>query len=233
MIGTVQPQFQKPDHISWDTGNDIHVWKFPVIPANFYFLNDQEKAIAQRFRFDEDRMRFSVSRQSLRLLLSRYLSVQPLDIILSAEKNQKPFIISPSSRIHFNISHSGGWILIAVATEELGIDIELADEEFSYEEILSEHFNPEEGNFIIKASNPAQAFFYLWTRKEALTKAWGTGLQENLKNVHVLDSGLWTDTQKKTWKIVSFNAASNYPAALAYSSKLERIFYFEGDAMFL
>ncbi len=233
MIGTVQPQFQKPDHISWDTGNDIHVWKFPAIPTNFYFLNDEEKTIAQRFRFDDDRIRFSVGRQSLRLLLSRYLSVQPMDVILSGDKNQKPFIISPSSRIHFNISHSGGWILIAVATEELGIDIEMADEDFSYGEILFEHFNLEEENFIAKATNPAQAFFYLWTRKEALTKAWGTGLQENLKTVNVLDPGPWTDTQKKTWKIASFNASLNYPAALAYSSKLDCIFYFEGDALFL
>ncbi len=233
MIGTVQPQFQKPDHISWDTGSDIHVWKFPVLPANFYFLNDEEITIARRFRFDEDRLRFSVGRQSLRLLLSRYLSVQPLDIILSGDKNQKPFIISPSSGFQFNISHSGGWVLIAVANAELGIDIEMADEDFSFGEILSEHFNPEEGDFVTKAANPTQAFFYLWTRKEALTKAWGTGLQENLKTVRVLDSGPWTDTQKKTWKIASFNASPNYPAALAYSSKLECIFYFEGDALFL
>lgn len=233
MIGSVQPLFQKPDHISWDTGNDIHVWKFPVMPANFYFLNDEEKIVAQRFRFDEDRVRFSVGRQSLRLLLSRYLSVQPLDIVLSPEKKQKPFIISPSSRIHFNISHSGGWVLIAVAIEELGIDIEITDEDFSYRELLSEHFNPEEEDFITRAMNPAEAFFYLWTRKEALTKAWGTGLQENLKNVHVLDSGPWTDAQKKTWKIESFIISSNYPAALAYSSKLEHIFYFEGDGLYL
>lgn len=233
MIGTVQPLFEKPDHISWDTGNDIHIWKFPVMPANFYFLNDEEKTIAQRFRFDEDRIRFSVGRQSLRLLLSRYLLVQPLEIILSGEKNQKPFIISPSSRIHFNISHSGGWVLIAVATDELGIDIELVDGDFSYREILTEHFNQEETDFITKSTNPAHAFYYLWTRKEALTKAWGTGLQENLKSVHVLQSGPWTDTQKKTWEIESFNISPNYLVALAYSAKLERIFYFEGITLFL
>jgi 4'-phosphopantetheinyl transferase len=233
MIGSAQPLFQKPDHISWDTGNDIHVWKFPVIPTNFYFLNDEEKIIAQRFRFDEDRVRFSVGRQSLRLLLSRYLSVQPLDIVLSAEKNQKPFLISHSSPIHFNISHSGGWVLIALATEELGIDIEMVDEDFSYGEILSEHFNPEEGDFITKSTDPVRAFYYLWTRKEALTKAWGTGLQENLKAVNALHSGLLTDTHKKTWEIESFSISSNYPAALAYSTKLAHIFYFEGNTLFL
>jgi 4'-phosphopantetheinyl transferase len=231
MYGSGEAQFEGPELYSWELGLDVHVWRFPVVPTNFYFLNEDERTIAQRFRFEEDRLRFSVGRQSLRLLISKYLLVQPQEITFSGERNQKPFIIQPSSRIHFNISHSGGWVLIAIANVELGVDIELVDEDFAYPEILAEHFSGEERDFITGTADPLQAFYYLWTRKEALTKAWGTGLQENLKSANMLSAASWVDTKNKLWKVDSFLILSNYWAALAYPIVSTRVLYFDGRGL--
>ena len=43
--------------------------------------------------------------------------------------------------------------------------------------------NDEELNAIEAAANPARAFVRLWTQKEALLKALGTGIQDNMHDI--------------------------------------------------
>src|SRR5664279_321839 len=95
--------FIEPDLLNWNPGNAVHVWKFPVLPADFSLLTNSEKIIAERFRFDGDRNRYVMGRRSLRFLLARYLLLDPLDIQIIAEKGQKPYLQNPGSTIRFNI----------------------------------------------------------------------------------------------------------------------------------
>jgi 4'-phosphopantetheinyl transferase len=222
-------EFIRPGPSAWKLDNHVHVWKFPVRDNGFSLLTDPEKEFASRYRFEGDRNRFIIGRQSLRLLLSKYLSVGPMDISIKSENGQKPFVSDPSCKIHFNISHSGDWVLIAVATEELGIDVEKINPSFDFKDLLQEHFNEPEQLFISKAADPVSAFYYLWTRKEALTKARGTGLQENLKMVSALDEYSSSDLNKKILKLESFHVSNFYPAAIAYSGRLENIIFFDGS----
>ena len=217
--------FTNPDQNSWELGNSVHLWKFPVSPTGFSFLTEPEKEFAGRFRFEADRNRYAVGRRALRFLLSKYLSVSPMEIIISAEKGQKPFISNPSSNIQFNVSHSGDWVLVVFANTPVGIDIERINPEFSYKELLQDHFSEAEQAFISKAADPVSAFYYLWTRKEALTKAWGTGLQENLKQVNVLDLHSIIEMDNKSWQLKSFNISGDYSAAIAYPSNSESIIF--------
>jgi len=221
--------FDQPGVSNWKLGNDIHIWKFPAVDVGSSLLTTAEKEIAGRFRFTGDMNRFAVGRHALRLLLSKYLSIGPGEISIIAQKGQKPFISSPSSKIHFNISHSGDWVLIAFANGGLGIDIEKINLDFEYSEILDEHFSEAEIAFISDNDNPVSSFYFLWTRKEAMTKARGRGLGENLKMVNVLDDIL--DLNKKTWKLVSFQIPEYYHAALAYPAELESPVYFDGASL--
>jgi 4'-phosphopantetheinyl transferase len=225
--------FINPGNYSWELGSSVHVWKFPLIKSAFSLLTESEKELAKRFRFEGDRNRFAVGRQALRFLLSKYLDLKPEEISISAEKGQKPFISSPSSNIHFNITHSGEWVLIAIAKDELGIDIEKIDPEFEFGDLLREHFSEAEQSFISQAGDPVAAFYFLWTRKEALTKAWGTGLQENLKLVSVLDLHALIEIRNKFWKLETFNVSSDYLTALAFSSTSENIIYFDGTGILI
>jgi len=225
-------QFINPVHFSWKLDRDVHIWKFPVKSTGFTMLTGSEIETGSRFRFEADRNRFAVGRQALRLLLSNYLSVRPLDIIISEKPGQKPVISSPSSGIHFNISHSGDWVLIAMANDELGIDIEKIDPDFNHDDLIQEHFSESEQVFISRAADPVSAFYFLWTRKEALTKAWGTGLQENMKMVSALNDFSFLDRTKKIWKLESFHVSTEYPAALACFNQTESIHYFDGGGLF-
>jgi 4'-phosphopantetheinyl transferase len=226
-IKSTEIQFTNHDQNSWELGNSVHVWKFPVIKTGFSLLTEPEKEFAGRFRFEADRDRYAVGRQALRFLLSKYLSVSPMKIIISAEKGQKPFISKPSSNIQFNVSHSGDWVLIAFANTPVGIDIEKINPEFSYKELLQDHFSEAEQTFISEAADPVSAFYYLWTCKEALTKCWGTGLQENLKPVNVLDLHSIIEMNNKSWQLKSFNISADYPAAIAYPFESENIIFFK------
>jgi 4'-phosphopantetheinyl transferase len=223
-----EPEFIKPGNNFPELSRSVHVWRFPVISNDFSLLTFSEKEFADRFAFEGDRNRYSVARNALRLLISKYLSSDPEEIHISDGRNQKPFLSSPISPVHFNISHSGGWVLIAFASEELGIDIEKINREFSYAQLLGEHFSEREQSYIHESGDPALAFYFLWTRKEALTKAWGTGLQENLKKVDVMEAETVIEKHHKIWKLKSFCISNEYPAALAYPGKPENIFFFDG-----
>jgi 4'-phosphopantetheinyl transferase len=225
-------RFIQPDENSWKLEKGLHVWKFPVIPTNLSLLTGPEKSLANQFRFEADKFRFAVGRQALRFLLSKYLGTKPLGIDFDHRDRKKPVIIYPVTDIHFNISHSGEWVLIGISRKELGIDIEKMDPVFQYGDLLEEHFSEVEKSFISGAANSLAAFYYLWTRKEALTKAWGTGLQENLKKVSVLSDYSSADPQQKSWKLESFHFSDSYQSALAHFWDTENIIYFDGAILF-
>jgi 4'-phosphopantetheinyl transferase len=221
--------FILPGQFPGGPGNSVHVWKFPVSSTELSLLTYSEKEFAGRFRLDEDRFRFAIGRIALRLLLSKYLSVPPMETVIAVDKNRKPFLSGPSANIYFNISHSGDWVLIAIGGEELGIDIEKKDPGFDFKSFLPEHFNNTEQLYLAQSADPVSAFYFLWTRKEALTKAWGTGLQENLKKVDVLNLNVLFEANKKNWRLQSFSISLNYPAAVAFSDSSDKVCYFDGS----
>ena len=225
-------RFVQPEENNWVLGNDIHIWKFSSIATRFFLLTPEEIKITNRFRSESDRNRFAVARQALRVLLSKYLSVSQMDIHIHSEKGMKPYITSPPSDIQFNISHSGDCVLIAFALDELGIDVEKINPQFNFVHLLEDHFSAGEKSFITEAADPVSAFYYLWTRKEALIKAWGTGLHDNLKQVLVLPADSPINRENKLWVIESFQVSPMYPAALAYSGRDQNLKYLEGNYVF-
>jgi 4'-phosphopantetheinyl transferase len=221
--------FAKPDLGTWKLANDIHIWRFHLAKILFPNLNDDEKALAGRFHFEPDRNRFILGRHALRLILSKYLRVNPLDIFIFSPESKKPFISHPFSDIHFNISHSGEWILVALAKNELGVDIEYLNKGFEFNDLMDHHFSEAEQKYIQWQSNALAAFFYLWTRKEALLKSWGKGLQANLQDIDVLGDDISYKKNGMSWKLKSFKVSEDHFAAIAFSSDLENQLFFDGS----
>jgi 4'-phosphopantetheinyl transferase len=219
------------DQFDWNLEGAVHIWRFPVLTADFSLLTDAERIVALRFRFEADRNRYVTGRRSLRFLLSKYLAVSPSEIRIISEKGQKPFVKDPGFPVRFNISHSGRWVVVALAKHELGIDIEKVDSAFDYSNLLQEHFSVAEQQFVIDAEVPVDAFYFLWTRKEALSKAEGLGLQENLKTVSALGEFAISGVHKNNWKIKSFSLSPDYPVSLAYSGSPIEIGYFDGSVL--
>lgn len=95
--------------------------------------------------------------------------------------------------LHFNLSHAGPHLLLAFARgQSVGIDLERSDRRLSIDGIAGRFFAEREAR-ALAALAPAQrreAFLRLWTRKEAVLKAIGHGLQFGLDRVEFsLDHG--------------------------------------------
>lgn len=143
-------------------------------------ISDDERARADRFRFERDRKQFVAARAFLRIVLGKYLQINPREIRFEYTKYGKPFVGGERRReINFNLSHSDNTALFAVTKErEIGIDIERINSSFVDEQMLLqcltrgeiEHFQT------LSGSESHSFFFDLWTRKEAYLKACGNGL---------------------------------------------------------
>jgi len=143
----------------------------------YEILAPQERERAMRFRFAEHRREFIVCRGTLREILARHLDLHPARIAFAYNRHGKPYL--RDSEVQFNVSHSGGWALQAVARDcEVGIDIERIDSRFARDQIPERFFSPREVAQLraLPADRQTAAFFRCWTRKEAYIKARGLGL---------------------------------------------------------
>jgi 4'-phosphopantetheinyl transferase len=102
----------------------------------------------------------------------------------------------------------------------LGVDIERIKHQFGYRDIAAQYFSAPEVAFINGAEMPTEAFFLLWTRKEALLKACGTGIDDNLPQMPALDGFhlLPAHYNNTNWLTESFKAGANCIGSLTYSS---------------
>ena len=171
----------------------VHVWRIAltqpeaVLHSLEDLLAEDERARAHRFHFDRDRRRFTVARAALRQILAGRLGVNPHSVEFSTGPYGKPHLTEGDLR--FNVSHSGGLALIAVArNRELGVDIEelrpmddaeaLADRFFSAQESRKLRMAPD-------STSRIRGFFECWSRKEAFIKAIGEGLSHPLDSFEV------------------------------------------------
>lgn len=181
-------------------------------------LLPDEEVRAQRYFHEKDRHRFIITRGLLRILLGNYTNQKPGDIQFVKSIHKKPSI--QGSDWHYNVSHSGDWALIALSKTAVGIDLEKVDGDFRYQDILPESFSPHEQAFIQKSPEPRAQFYQLWTRKEALVKATGRGIDEHFKEIPSQEGNHNVDSQwignSNRWTISSFEVTEGYAAAVAY-----------------
>jgi 4'-phosphopantetheinyl transferase len=93
--------------------------------------------------------------------------------------NGKPELALDAAPVSFNVSHSGDWILVALAVRRaVGVDIEQMRSGMAVLEIAQRVFSEAERTALaaLPAAAREESFFSCWTRKEAYIKARGDGL---------------------------------------------------------
>ena len=142
-------------------------------------LSPDERQRADRYRVENARTQFIVTRGALRTLLGRYLDCQPAQIGLTYGAAGKPSLNSLAPALQFSVSHSGTLSALAFAPNyELGIDIEHIRPMPEMQAIARGQFSPEQCAGLFSAPEHIQRdlFFRFWTAKEALAKATGLGI---------------------------------------------------------
>jgi 4'-phosphopantetheinyl transferase len=206
-------------------------------------LDSAERARAGRFHFEPDRRHYVASRGLLRRLLGAALDMPASGLVFEYGAHGKPAIAAEFSGdppLRFNLSHSAGWAMFALAWDrEVGIDLEsaarltrnvdgltaLATRVLSTRELAIWRALPD------TAAREA-AFLRAWTRKEAYAKATGQGLFDKLTRIEVaLDAGapksslmLHSSTEEDEtiprWAVYDLSAPDGFAAALAVAEKL-------------
>lgn len=145
-------------------------------------LDPAERARESRFYFAADRRQYVIARALVRTTLSRYIRIDPVDWVFSANAYGRPEIASPGAKeagMSFNVSHTRGLIALGVTLHRaLGVDVENFRTRQISMDVANRYFAPEEVADII--ATPEQdrqhRFFEYWTLKEAYIKARGMGL---------------------------------------------------------
>jgi len=222
-----------------DLGPSVaHVWTLRLesldgLQASKESLAADERERAARFRADEARNDFILTRAALRSLGGGYLGVTPQALQFLVSEYGKP-AIAGDSNLRFNVSHTHGLAVLAFIRErEIGVDIEkitptpdarkLAERFFSQVERAA--LEPLSGNEL------QAAFFRCWTRKEAYIKARGVGLSLPLDQFDVSLAADATDALLATrpdpldvqrWSVRNLSIQAGYAAALALAENVNR-----------
>ena len=156
------------------------------IPDLTRLLSDSECQRANRYHFIKDKNRFIICRALLKFLLAEYTALDISQINIEVDDNKKPYLPTHPS-VYFNVSHAVDYAIIAIAKNPVGADIEYINKEFNYKEILQTVYHPKEMDEIALSRDKHLAFYKFWTRKEAVVKAIGKGIDNDLSKILVTD----------------------------------------------
>ncbi len=214
----------------------VHLWRIDQRDVSLFrlqemqgILSEAEREKAARFRFEPSRKTAVISRACLRLLLSRYLSIPPQLLRFVTNAHGKPSL-SPSNNLHFNVAHSGDFVMIAAAKTAVGIDIEQENPNRELGMIAQRYFSAWETAVFQQLSIAEQpaAFYRCWTGKEAYLKGIGTGLTTALDSFDVeyragkepqLLQTRHRSADADEWQMYDVKTAVGYTAALAVNLK--------------
>ncbi|MGC1630553.1 MAG: 4'-phosphopantetheinyl transferase superfamily protein [Gelidibacter sp.] len=194
-----------------------------LVPDLIHFLSTSEHHRANRYHFEKDKNRFVICRALLKFLLAEHLDLEIAQILLDIDSNKKPYFAAHPS-VFFNVSHAGDYALIAITKSPIGVDIEYVNKSFDYKEILPNICSITEIDEVNQSTDKPLSFYKLWTRKEAIVKAIGKGIDDDLPKIPVTDgfhsvtSALVCGYKKIT--IFSFNVDYDYVGAIAFTKEI-------------
>lgn len=169
---------------------EVHLWAASLVqpPEELArlrrLLSVDELARADRFRAPHHQQRHVAAHGLLREMLGAY-DRRPAELLeFDVGTHGKPALVTADRArpLHFNLSHSGDHLLVGIAREELGVDLEVIRPGLQFLRLADRYFTPAEAETLrsVPKSQQPEAFYTLWTRKEAYVKALGTGLSEGL-----------------------------------------------------
>ncbi len=182
--------------------NNVQVWIFSsatLIECGetlLDHLDEREREEALSYISTRERERFSLYRAAFRRVLGWYVPCDPRDVRLIRNRNGKPSHphvvadgeVKVREQIHFNLSHSHDWAVVAVSRGgELGVDIERVRLPNGVQTLMDHFFLASEAEAVLQAPEAlrAEAFCRLWTRKEAAVKSFGGSLAEWIRDLDV------------------------------------------------
>ena len=139
---------------------------------------------ADRCRRREDALCCIGAGALLSCAVKRHLGLEAFT--LAEDRWGKPFI-PEAAEFHFNLSHSGSWVVLAFGDSPVGIDVEKLDYTPGRHQVIRRFFAPDEQAYVLEdPGEEGERFFRIWTAKESWLKYTGEGLTKPLSSFSVL-----------------------------------------------
>jgi len=175
----------------------VEIWMAHLEPApvDIEVCNREERARAARFRAPGSAARWLAARAVLRWVIGATLDTDPAAVAFSESPSGKPGL-SPDRGIHFNLSHSGGVVAVAVAPQSVGVDVEvprrLTRPDRLAQRLFADTDRRQQWSSLDEPARTAE-LLQAWTRAEALLKATGEGIRGPMGGVEArLAARGWT-----------------------------------------
>lgn len=170
--------------------SDVYAIKLKSpIPETLYhrfmkFVGKKKEERILKFRRREDAERTLIGDVFIRTIICDRFHLENRKLTFEYNDFGKPFITNVPD-FHYNLSHSGKWVVCAVDYYPLGIDVErIKPIDFS----IAERFfsQTEYMDLMEKKEEERLGYFYdLWTLKESYIKARGKGLSLPLSSFSI------------------------------------------------
>ncbi|KEO85183.1 4'-phosphopantetheinyl transferase family protein [Tumebacillus flagellatus] len=195
------------------------------VPADFnvveltpalYLLDPEEREVYNRYRVDSKKIEFLLGRALLKTQIGSRLGRDPESVHFVKNDYGKLFLADAAApAFHFNLTHSGSVIACAFAPMTVGVDVEYAGND--HLSVMPTVFTAEEQAYVHsrEPDERLQAFYRIWTRKEAYVKAVGMGLSISPDSfgVPIEEMG------EGEWAYYTCRPADSYVLSLAVSSQ--------------
>jgi 4'-phosphopantetheinyl transferase len=184
-------------------------------------LDGEERERAARFRVEAARRRFVTGHVMLRRVLSDLTGVEPERLCFAFGEHGKPRLLDGGP--YFNLAHSGDAVVLAVADDEVGVDVEELRPLSSTDRLARRICTPRELGELLARGVGARsaALLRLWTAKEAVLKALGSGIRGSMRSIEVsLDADgklrlLSLQGEPTSWTLLDAPAPDGTVAAVA------------------
>lgn len=216
--------------VYWGTANSFA----DKIPVFINYLSDNEKARANRFKHKSDFNCYISVHALLRIELSKLLETDAKSIRIEASQNGKPFTYDVD--LPFSLSRAKNLFAFVIgrSNQLLGIDIEQIKSGVDFTGISRNYFSVKEQQRILlfeSIADQSRFFFEIWTRKEALLKAVGVGINTDLSKVQVLEGknemnieGVQTDADKfKISTIMNSGTIISIASSVDFTARLKEL----------
>lgn len=211
------------------TENDIHVWKVSLtedagkLDQIKQWLSKEEILRANKFYSKQLQDRFIYFRGTLRHLLGSYLTIDPEKVDFVYNDSGKPFV---KGDLQFNISHSQDLgVFVFSWRQQVGVDVEYKRPISDIDDICRRFLSAKDCEYIFSFSQQdrLEAFYNVWVKKEAYTKALGDRLFEVLAKLKTENQHNHEEPQVV---FGTFFTAKDYASALAVVGKMKTLKYF-------
>jgi 4'-phosphopantetheinyl transferase len=172
--------------------HEVHVWRVDLETVSddvLVSLSSDERERAAHIVNAPKAQLWARSRGVLRILLARYVELEPDALGFAADAIGKPVLAAAArlrarpgrERLHFNISHSGSLALYGFTQAgAVGVDVQVARGRIDHVAIAARAFGAEPARRLegLAPSKREREFLRAWVNHEAGLKCRGTGIGE-------------------------------------------------------